>query len=280
MRNAGLDEEEIGIKIAGKNINNLRYADDTILMAGSEEELKILILKVKEESAKAGLMLNVKKTKIMATTPVNSWHVEGEAMEVVSTFNYLGSQISADGDSSQEIKRRLLLGRKAMSNLDKVLRSRDVNLTTKIRIVKAMVFPVVMYGCETWTIRKAERRKIDSFELWCWRKLLRVPWTAKRTNRSVLQQIKPDCSLEGMILKQKLTYFGHIMRRHDALEKTLMLGKIEGTRRRGRQGMRWIDGITEVMDSKLESLREIVQDRRNWRSLVHGVTKSRKRLNE
>lgn len=280
MRNAKLDETEIGVKIGGRNINNLRYADDTTLMAESEEELKYLLLKVKEESTKAGLRLNIKKTKIMATKPITSWHIDGETVEVVPSFIYLGSKITADGDCSHEIKRRLLLGRKAMANLDNIFKSRDVTLRTKIRIVKAMVFPVAMYGSETWTVRKAERRRIDAFELWCWRKLLRVPWTAKRTNKSILQEINPGCSLEGQILRQKLKYFGHIMRSHLSLEKTLMLGKTAGTRRVGRQRMRWIDGIKEATALKLESLRKIAHDRKKWRTLVHGVTESRNRLND
>ncbi|XP_060129557.1 uncharacterized protein LOC132591996 [Zootoca vivipara] len=234
MRKAGLDESQAGIKIAGRNINNLRYADDTTLMAESEEELKNLLMRVKEESAKYGLKLNIKKTKIMATGPITSWQIEGEEMEAVRDFTFLGSLITADGDSSHEIKRRLLLGRKAMTNLDSILKSRDITLPTKVRIVKAMVFPVVMYGSESWTIKKADRRRIDAFELWCWRRLLRVPWTARRSNLSILQEISPECSLEGQIMKLRLQYFGHLMRREESLEKTLMLGKIEGTRRRGR----------------------------------------------
>uniref|UniRef100_A0A670IH13 ribonuclease H n=1 Tax=Podarcis muralis TaxID=64176 RepID=A0A670IH13_PODMU len=225
MRKAGLDESQAGIKIAGRNINNLRYADDTTLMAESEEELKNLLMRVKEESAKYGLKLNIKKTKIMATGPITSWQIEGEEMEAVRDFTFLGSMITADGDSSHEIKRRLLLGRRAMTGLNSILRSRDVTLPTKVRIVKAMVFPVVMYGSESWTIKKADRRRIDAFELWCWRRLLRVPWTARRSNASILKEISPECSLEGQIVKLRLQYFGHLMRREDSLEKTLMLGR-------------------------------------------------------
>uniref|UniRef100_A0A8D2IYD5 Reverse transcriptase domain-containing protein n=1 Tax=Varanus komodoensis TaxID=61221 RepID=A0A8D2IYD5_VARKO len=222
MRKVGLDESPVGIKIAGRNINNLRHADYTTQMAESEE-LKSILMQVKEESAKVGLKLNIKKTKIMASGPLTSWQIDGEEMEVVANFIFLGSKIIADRDCSQEIKRRLLLGRKAMANLDSILKSRDITLPTKVRIVKAMVFPVAMYGCESWTIRKAERRRIEAFELWCWRRLLRVPWTARRSNRSVLEEINPDCSLEGQILKLKLKYFGHLMRRKDSLEKSLML---------------------------------------------------------
>ena len=231
MRNVGLEEAQAGIKIAGRNVNNLKYADDTTLMAESEE-LKSLLMKVKVESEKVGLKLNIQKTKIMASGPITSWQIDGETVETVSDFIFLGSKITADGDCNHESKRRLLLGRKVMTNLDTILKSRDNTLSTKICLVKAMVFPVVMYGCESWTIKKAEHRRIDAFELWCWRRLLRVPWTAKRSNQSILMEISPGCSLEGLILKLKLQYFGHLMRRADSLEKTLMLEKIEGRRRR------------------------------------------------
>ena len=181
MRNTGLEETEAGIKIAGRNINNLRYADDTTLMTESEEELKSLLMKVKVESEKVGLKLNIQKTKIMASGPITSWEMDGEIVETASDFIFLGSKITADGDCSHEIKRRLLLGRKVVTNLDSILKSRDVTLSTKVCLVKAMVFPVVMYGCENWTIKKAECKRIDAFELWCWRRLLRVPWTARRS---------------------------------------------------------------------------------------------------
>ena len=211
MRNAGLEEAQGGIKIAGRNINNLRYADDTTLMAESEEELKSLLMKVKEESEKVGLKLNIQKMKVMASGPTTSWEIDGETEETVSDFIFLGSKISADGDCSHEIKRRLLLGRKVMINLDSILKSRDITLPTKVRLVEAMVFPVVMYGSERWTVKKAERQRIDAFELWCWRRLLRVPWTARRSNQSVLKEISPGCSLEGLMLKLKLQCFGHLM---------------------------------------------------------------------
>ena len=199
MRNAGLEEAQAGIKIAGRNINNLRYADDTTLMAESEE-LKSLFMKVKEESEKVDLRLNIQKTKIMASGPITLWEIDGETVETVAEFNFLGSKITADGDYSHEIKRRLLLGRKVMTNLDSIFKSRDITLPTKGHLVKAMVFPVVMCGCESWTVKKAEYRRIDAFELWCWRRLLRVPWTARRSNQSILKEISPGCSLEGLML--------------------------------------------------------------------------------
>ena len=215
MRNAGLEEAQAGIKIARRNINNLGYADDTTLMAKSEE-LKSFLMKVKEESEKVGLKLNTQKTKIMACGPITSWQIDGETVETVADFISGGSKITADVDFSHEIKRRLLLGRKVMTNLDSILKSRDITLSTKVHLVKAMVFPVVMYGCESWTIKKVECRRIDAFELRCWRRLLRVPWTARRSNQPLLKAISPGCSLEGMMLKLKLQYFGHLMLRVDS----------------------------------------------------------------
>ena len=193
----------------------------------------IIIGDSQEESEKVGLKLNIQKTKIMTSGPITSWQIDGETMEMVRDFIFLGSKITEDGDCSHEIKRHLLLGRKAMTKLESILKSRDITLPTKVHLVKAMVFPVVMYVCESWTIKKAECRRIDAFELWCWRRLLRVPWTARRSNQSILKEISPKYSLEGLMLKLKLQYFGHLMRRADSFEKTLMLGKIEGRRRRG-----------------------------------------------
>ena len=211
MRNSGLEETQAGIKIAGRNINNLRYADDTTIMAESEEELKSLVMKMKEESEKAGLKLNIQKTKIVASGPITSWQIDGKTGEAVADFIFGGSNITADGDCSHEIKRCLLPGRKVMTNLDSILKSRDITLPTKVRLAKAMVSPTVMYGYESWTIKKAECRRIDAFELWCWRRLLRVPWTARRSSQSILKEISPGISLGGMMLKLKLQYFGHLM---------------------------------------------------------------------
>ncbi|XP_055259773.1 uncharacterized protein LOC129541691 isoform X2 [Moschus berezovskii] len=228
MRNAGLEETQSEIKIARRNINNLRHTEDT-LMAGSAEELKNLLMKVKEESENIGLKLNIQKTKIMASGPITSWQVDGKT---VADFIFGSSKITVDVDYSHEIKRYLLLERKVMTSLDCILKSRDITLPTKVHLIKATVFPVVMCGCESWTIKKVERQRIDAFELWCWRRLLRVPWTARRSNQSILKEIYPECSLEGLMLELKLQYFGHLMRKTDSFEK--MLGNIEGRRRRGQ----------------------------------------------
>ena len=274
MRNAGLEETQAGIKIAGKNINNLRYADDTTLMAESEEEWKSLLMKVKEESENVGLKLNIQKTKIMASGPMTSWQIDGKTMETVTDFIFLGSKITVDGDWNHEIKRCLLLGRKAMTNLDSILKSRDITLPTKVHLAKTWFFQ--------WSymdVRIGLWRKPSVQELMLWtvvlEKTLESPLDARRSNQSILKEISPECSLEGLMLKLKLQYFGHLMWRADSFEKTLMLGKTEVRRRRRWQRMRWLGGIMDSMIVGLSELQEMVMDREAWHVVIHGVARSR-----
>ena len=250
-------------------------------MAESKQKLKRLLMKAKEENEKASLKLNIQKTKIMASSPITSWQIGREKKwKQWLDFIFLVSKIIAYGDCSHEIKRHLLFGRKVMTNLDSTLKSKDVTLPTKVYLIKAMVFPVVMYGCGSWTIKKAECQGIDAFELWSWRRLLRVPWTSGRSNQSILKEISPEYSLEELMLKLKLQSFGHLMWTTDSLEKTLMLEKIEGMGRRGQQRMRLLDDSPESMDMSWSKLQEMVKDREAWCAAVHGIAKSRTWLSD
>ena len=278
IRKAGLYEEQRGVKIGGRLTNNLRYADDTTLLAENEADLKYLLMKLKEQSISMGLHLNLKKTKILTTGNINNFMLDGEDIEIVANFSLLWSMINTQATSSQEIQRRIALGKMAMNDLDKIISSRDVSLHTKIRLVQTLVFSITSYGCESWTVKKQDRKKVDAFELWCWRRTLRIPWTARRTNKSVLEEIKPKSSLEAQMMKLRLSYFGHIMLRERSLEKDIMLGKVEGQRKRGRPATRWIDTITTSMDSTLSKLKQLAEDRQLFRTTIHRVAMSRYRL--
>ena len=280
LRNAGLEEPQSGIKISRRNINNLRYADDTTLMAESEEELKSLLMKVKEESEKVGLKLNIQKTKIIASSPITWWQIDGETVKNSDRLYFLGLQNHCRWWLQPWNYKMLTAWKNSYDQPRQHIKNQRHYFANKGPSSQSYVFPVVMYGCESWTIKKAEHWRIDAFELWCWRKLLRVPWTARRSNQSILKEINPEYSLEGLMLKLKLQYFGHLIQRSDSLEKILMLGKIEGRRRRGQQRMRWLDGIPDSMDVSLSKLQEIVKNREAWRAEVHEAAKSRTRLSD
>ena len=267
-----------GVKIGGRSISNLRYADDTSLLTSTEQDMKELIQQVKQHSEEAGLYLNLSKTKIMSTAPLQNFQVNGDSIEVVRNFQFLGVTITHDALCESEVKRRLCLGRKAMTGLTKIWKDKNISLQTKIKLVNALVFPVVLYGCETWVMRKAERRRVDAFELWCWRRLLRVSWTERRTNKWILDKIKPQQTLESFIATATLRYAGHVMRANGSLEKDIMTGMMEGRRRKGRPRKGYWEVIKDLCGKSLEEVRAAAGDRRGWRSAVIDVARGRSRL--
>lgn len=278
MRNA-TEHAHCGIKIGGRVVNNLRYADDTTLLTDNKRDLVKYIELIKKESEKAGLFLNIKKTKIMASKPMDDLIIAGESIEVIDSFVFLGAKVMNEGGCSEEIRRRIILGRKAMADLTKIWKDRDVSLDTKTRLVKALVHPIITYAAETWTIRKEDRKRIDAMEMWCWRKMMSIPWKAMWTNKAVLEKIKQPRSLYAEIIKQKLSYFGHIARKQgDCLEKDIMIGYTEGKRKRGRPRARWLDDVESSTARNLNNLIAAAQDRVGWRALVKSVTRSRTRL--
>ena len=274
MHKAELDEDGLGVRVGGLRLTNLWYADDTTLMAESSEDLKMLITKVKEESANAGLYLNIKKTKVMMTDDTSEFQMDGDKIEVVQSFNFLGSLVNKDSTSSEEIKRRLDLARVAMVKLKYLMKSSRLTKESKIKMVRTLVFPIAMYRCESWTIRKQDRHCIDAFELWCWRRVLKIPWTKKETNKSVVQKICPESSLEAAIVKQRLKYFGHIMRKDGSLEKSLMLARCDGQQVKGRPHQWWMEGVTEPTGLMLLHLGKLAKNRHKWRKMMFEVTKS------
>ena len=278
MHKAELDEDDLGVRVGGLRLTKLQYADDTTLMAESSEDLKMLITKVKEESANAGLYLNIKKIKMMMTDNTSEFQIDGDKIEVVQSFNFLGSLVNKYSTSSEQIKRRLDLARVAMVKLKYLMKSSRLNKESKIKMVRPLVFPIAMYGFESWTIRKQGRHHIDAFELWCWRRVLKIPWTKKETNKSMVQKICPKTSLEVAIVKQRLKYFGHIVRKNGSLEKSLMLARCDGQHVKGRPHKWWMEGITEPTGLMLLCLGELAKNREEWRKIMFKVTKSHLQL--
>jgi len=278
MRNANLDEHSYGIRhFRGTHFTNLRYADDTTLTTRNTAGLKTNLNKVKAESELAGLYLNIRKTKIFSNTDLQEFTLDGEDIDVVKDFILLGSQINSNSETHPEIARRLAMGRASMAKLDQIWKDRDISLATKIRLVKALVFSIVAYGAESWTVKTPDKRKIDAFELWCWRRLLRVPWTARSRNSEILEAVGNPMSLYGVLLNQKMRYFGHVIRAN-GMEKCIMLGMTEGTRSRGRPRRRWIDEIMDETNLQMRELIDRVNNREEWRALSWQIARSRTRL--
>ena len=274
MHKAELDEDGTGVRVGRLRLTNLWYADDTTLMTESSEDLKMLITKVKEESANAGLYLNIKKTKVMMTDDTSEFQMDGDKIEVVQSFNFLSSLVNKDSTSSEEIKRRLNLARVAMVKLKYLMKSSRLTKESKIKMVRTLVFPIAMYGCESWTFRKQDRHCIDAFELWCWMRVLKIPWTKKERNKSVVQKIQPKSSLEVAIVKQRLKYFGHIIRKDSSLEKSLMITRCDGQWVKGRPHQQWMEGITKPTGLKLSCLGKLAKNRDKWRKIMFEVIKS------
>ena len=267
-----------GVRIGGRMVSNLRYADDTTILASSKEELRIGLIKLKTESEKAGLFLNLNKTKVMTTANLDSFVVDGEPVEVVHDYVFLGAKIADDARDNQEVLRRIAMGKKAIMSLAKIWRDRGISLATKVKLVETLVFPITLYGAESWTLRKRDRKKIDSFELWCWRRILRIPWTARRSNISVLSEVKPSRPLQAVILEASLRFFGHVARRPTSLERDIMLGRMEGQRRRGRPRITWLDGIREAMGQTVSRMVRRAEDRARWRMDAMNIARGRYRL--
>ena len=277
MREA-LEEWERGISIGGRTVSNLRYADDTTLLAGTKEDLIELVGRVRRASEKAGLYLNVGKTKVLTTGDIGAVTVDGKDIEVVTKFVFLGALITEDGLCEKEVRRRIAMGKAAMGGLTSIWKDRGVTLETKVKLVKVLVFPIVLYGAETWTMRKHERRKIDAFELWCWRRVLRVSWMERKTNISIIESIKPEWTLESRVTKAALNYFGHVVRA-GWMEDDMMLGRMNGARKRGRPRQRWLDTLKGYASgATISNMRRDARDRAGWRGATTAVARGRMRL--